>query len=146
LCARAPAGISPWKPLLNGQGGVDAPPLLPFCPPGSCKNIRLSSDMANPLNRSRNSMVTDGRFARATGQRCDGLHRLKPALARIVERSRLRSLSMARDGGLGHVRVGAARPGMFAAYAAWSAREIELHALLCLQRSPRSPHRPPLVS
>jgi hypothetical protein len=32
-------------------------------------------------------MVTDGRFARATGQRCDGLHGWKRALARIVERS-----------------------------------------------------------
>jgi hypothetical protein len=42
------------------------------------------------------------------------------------------SLSMARDGGLGHVRVGAAGPGMFAAYAAWSAREIELQALATL--------------
>jgi len=40
--------------------------------------------------------------------------------------------AMARDGGLGHVRVGAARPGMFAAYAAWSAREIELQALATL--------------
>ena len=33
-------------------------------------------------------MVTDGRFARATGQRCNGLHGWKRALARIVERSR----------------------------------------------------------
>src|SRR5262245_5256265 len=32
-------------------------------------------------------MVTDGRFARATGQGCDGLHGWKRALARIVERS-----------------------------------------------------------
>ena len=39
---------------------------------------------------------------------------------------------MARDGGLGHVRAGVARPGMFAAYAAWSAREIELQALATL--------------
>jgi hypothetical protein len=39
---------------------------------------------------------------------------------------------MAGDGGLGHVRVGAAGPGMFAAYAAWSAREIELQALATL--------------
>jgi hypothetical protein len=40
---------------------------------------------------------------------------------------------MARDGGLGHVRAGvAARPGMFAAYAAWSALEIELQALATL--------------
>jgi len=37
------------------------------------------------------------------------------------------SLSMARDGGLGHVRAGVARPG-----AAWSAREIELQALATL--------------
>jgi hypothetical protein len=35
---------------------------------------------------------------------------------------------------------------MFAAYAAWSTREIELQALLCLQRSPRSPHHLPLIS
>src|SRR4051812_6337424 len=42
------------------------------------------------------------------------------------------SLSMARDGGLGHVRAGVARPGIFAAYAAWSAREIELQALATL--------------
>ena len=34
---------------------------------------------------------------------------------------------MARDGGLGHVRVGVARPG-----AAWSAREIELQVLATL--------------
>ena len=41
---------------------------------------------------------------------------------------------MARDGGLGHVPGAgrAARPGMFAAYAAWSAREIELQALATL--------------
>jgi hypothetical protein len=32
-------------------------------------------------------MVTDGRLARATGQRCDGLNGWKRALARIVERS-----------------------------------------------------------
>jgi hypothetical protein len=31
--------------------------------------------------------VTDGRFARATAQGCDGLHGWKRALARIVERS-----------------------------------------------------------
>ena len=37
------------------------------------------------------------------------------------------SLSMARDGGLGHVRAGVARPG-----AAWSAREIESQALATL--------------
>ena len=34
---------------------------------------------------------------------------------------------MARDGGLGHVRAGVARPG-----AAWSAREIESQALATL--------------
>src|SRR5215469_2566215 len=33
-------------------------------------------------------MVTDGRLARATGQRCDGLNGWKRALARIVARSR----------------------------------------------------------
>src|SRR2546429_5808081 len=42
------------------------------------------------------------------------------------------SPSMARDGGLGHVPVGAARPGLFAPYAAWAAREIELQALATL--------------
>jgi hypothetical protein len=52
----------------------------------SCKNIRLSADAANPLNRSRNWRADgDGwRFARAI----DGLHGWKRALARIVERSR----------------------------------------------------------
>ena len=39
-------------------------------------------------------------------------------------RTAVQSLSLARDGGLGHVREGVARPG-----AAWSAREIESLAL-----------------
>ena len=41
---------------------------------------------------------------------------------------------MARDGGPWACRGGgrAARPGMFAAYAAWSAREIELQVLATL--------------
>jgi hypothetical protein len=34
-------------------------------------------------------MVAEGRFARATGQQCDGLHEWKRALARMVERSHL---------------------------------------------------------
>ena len=56
------------------------------------------------------------------------------ALAQISTPSAAHFLksAMARDGGLGHVWVGAARPGMFAAYAAWSAREIELQALATL--------------
>jgi hypothetical protein len=45
--------------------------------PSSLQKIRLSSDIANPLGRSRNWRADgDGcvGLARATGQRCDGLH------------------------------------------------------------------------
>ncbi len=64
------------------------------------------------------------------------------ALAQISTPSAAHFLksAMARDGGLGHVWVGAARPGMFAAYAARSAREIELQALALLAALAQNPH------
>ena len=51
------------------------------------------------------------------------------SIAHIVDKPRLPF-----DGGLGHVPGAgrAARPGMFAAYAAWSAREIESQAVATL--------------
>jgi hypothetical protein len=94
--------------------------------------------------------MTDGRFARATGQQCDGLHGWKPALVRIVERSHLdcrkplaplssfhpchRSPLQRRRAPIERATVSHADPhhGGCAARCTWSAREIELQALATL--------------